>query len=280
MEIIKYKDVGDLLASSPTTSDLIQNCMNMQQVDTPVTHSFLDNQYIRELRVPKGTFLVGHYQRFDHLNVFVKGKVAMLNSDGSWKVIEAPMTFIGSPGRKIGYVLEDMVWINSHSTSERDIDKIEDYIYDKSILQSASINRIQLDKIEDQVSYHETILKLGFTDEEVQAMVTVDNVIPMPDGKWGTKTARSPIHGEGIFATDTFEPGYFIGPVRIGDKRTPLGRFINHSKNPNAEFRCIDGDLYLYATKSINGCKGMLNGDEITVDYLHSFQVSTESLEV
>jgi len=63
------------------------------------------------------------------------------------------------------------------------------------------------------------------------------------------------------------EPGEILAPARLGDKRTPIGRYTNHSHKPNAKMEFYNGDIYLVATTGISGCQGGRLGDEITTDY-------------
>ena len=66
-----------------------------------------------------------------------------------------------------------------------------------------------------------------------------------------------------------------IAPARIDGKRTPAGRFTNHSKTPNAEMVLSgNGDIFLFAKQSISGCKGGNVGAEITVDYRQAMALS------
>ena len=270
-------EIRALVADCSTPQELIQKTMNMPQVDCPVSHTFVNGNYIRELRVKAGTFLIGHYQKTQHINMFVKGKVAMYNPDGTFKILTAPMYFIGEPGRKVGFVIEDMVWINVYATKETDVDKIEDEFLDKSILDDISVEKIKVDHMVDHISYQNVLEKLGFTEEQVQAMTNVDNVI-YNHGQYGWKAAPSDIHGTGISATMDFGIGEVIGHFRIGDRRTPLGRFTNHSATPNAKaaLGTATTDMVLVAIKPIKGCKGGQNGDEITIDYEHTFKLATE----
>ena len=72
------------------------------QVACPVIHRFGPGVYIREVSIPQGTIAIGHKQKHEHLNVFLKGRVSMFNEDGSISQLKAPMIFVGKPGRKIG----------------------------------------------------------------------------------------------------------------------------------------------------------------------------------
>lgn len=270
-------DIRNLIKGCSSPKELIQKTINMPQADCPVSHTFINGSYIRELSVKAGTFIIGHIQKHQHINMFVKGKVAMYNPDGTFKILTAPMYFIGEPGRKIGYVIEDMVWINIYATKETDVDKIENEFLDKSILDDITVDKIKFDHMVDHISYRDVIERLGFTEEQVQEMVNVDNVI-YNHGQYGFKTGPSDIHGTGVHATMDLHTGEFIGSFRIGNRRTVLGRYTNHSATPNAKvaFGQATKDLYLIATKPIKGCKGGQNGDEITIDYEHTFKLATE----
>jgi len=78
----------------------------------------------------------------------------------------------------------------------------------------------------------------------------------------------SNIEGLGLFAVTDIEEGEVLGISHVYDERfkdqfirTPLGGFINHSKDPNLE-ATIDGDYrYVKTTKDIE------SGDELTLLY-------------
>ena len=62
---------------------------------------------------------------------------------------------------------------------------------------------------------------------------------------------------------------------RVGEMRTPLGRYMNHSINPNAIGKYIDGNIYVVATRYIKGDGSILGrGDEITIDYRESMKLA------
>jgi SET domain-containing protein len=75
--------------------------------------------------------------------------------------------------------------------------------------------------------------------------------------------------------TADIEPGEVIGIARVGLKRTPLGRYINHSANPNATGRYANGNIEVIATRHIRGDGSLLcDGEEITVCYRESVKLS------
>ena len=91
----------------------------------------------------------------------------------------------------------------------------------------------------------------------------------LPTGSWKVKTGSSVIEGKGLFATADIAAGELIAPARISGKRTIAGRYTNHAAAPNAEFQAAFpyGDINLVALRTIEGCRGGYDGEEITIDY-------------
>ena len=127
---------------------------------------------------------------------------------------------------------------------------------------------------EDIEDFKETIKRYGFTEKDVWEISSDESdLCDMPHGAYFFKISNSNIHGKGIFATGNIKAGDVIAPARIGNKRTPVGRYTNHSKNPNAEMVEYENDFYLVATRDIFGCRGGFPGEEITTDYGNTLQL-------
>lgn len=260
--------------------DAVEVVLGCEQAECPVTHTFGPGTYTRELRMKAGTFIIGHCHTHEHLNIFVQGKIAMMSDDGSVQEMSAPMTFIGKPGHKVCLVLEDTIWINVHATDKTDVSEIEKDIYTKS----DRVNQLLIDAGSTMLSYSnehykKTITDMGFTEEQVREISETDNLRELPFGTYKIEVSESNIQGKGLFATSSILQGEEIAPARIGDKRTIAGRYTNHSEFPNAEMVSKGPDVYLIAKTDIQGCKGGLDGDEITVDYGQSYKESMRSLQ-
>ena len=259
--------------------DLIEaEMLSLPQVSCPVNHKIINNHYIREVFLPKGALCIGHYQKQHHINYFVSGSVRMINEDGSTKDLHAPMVFVGNPGRKIGLILEDVIWQNIYYTNETDIEKCEDLFLDKSeyFLQQESLKFIEDYKSKeiDRLDFIETIKELNIinptiTEKSIYEVSINDNdKTHLPEGHYKFIIKDSPIHGLGVFAESDYEQNEIIGFARIGDKRTVLGRYTNHSKTPNAIIKFDNnGNYNLIAISKIKGKSGGQSGEEITVDY-------------
>lgn len=85
---------------------------------------------------------------------------------------------------------------------------------------------------------------------------------------------KIPLKGYSLFTKKNIDEGRRIGKLltkeagEIGRKINEelyetdlIGRYINHSYDPNSKVEIIDGEFYLNSIKSIS------EGDEITVDY-------------
>jgi hypothetical protein len=109
---------------------VIQSLLQEEQIPCPLIHRFGAGMYIREAHYPAGSVIIGHKHRLPQLNIFVKGRLKMLNPDGTVTEMVAPMTFIGDPGRKFAVMLEDVIWQNVWPTNKTDIDEVEADCYD------------------------------------------------------------------------------------------------------------------------------------------------------
>lgn len=250
-----------------------------EQVDCPVIHRFGPGVYIREVMIPGGSLAIGHHQNFEHMNVFLKGRVTMLNDDGSTTELRAPMIFTGKPGRKIGFIHEDMVWLNIYATEEKDVEKLESHFLTKSAawLTHAQSEGVKLlSNSADIEDYKQVLSDFGITEEEARSVSeNLSDMTELPFGEYKFKVAKSSIDGNGLFATADISPNEEIAPARIKSKRTIAGRFTNHAKDPNAQMvSAINGDICLFAIKPIKGCRGGQDGEEITVNYRDALKLN------
>lgn len=254
--------------------------LDMPQADCPITHRFADGIYIREVRMPAGSYVIGHHHKSDHLNIMLTGHLTILNDDGTKTDLHAPQTFIAPAGRKIAYIHDDVIWQNVFATEERDVEALDAMFLDKSDawLEARKFNRMLLsfDHSEDVADFYAAIEAFGF-DADLVRMISenTEDQVSFPHGEYKVSVSDSQIEGRGLFATGSIQQFEVIAPALLEGKRTPAGRFTNHSKNPNAMmFRMENGDIYLVALRDIAGCKGGNLGEEITVDYRQALAVT------
>jgi len=246
--------------------------LNLPQVDCPVIHRFSNGLYIRELFMPAGTIAIGHVQNFPQYNVMLKGKVIMLNDDGTTTELIAPQTFTGKAGRKIGYIVEDVVWQNIYPTNETNIGRLEEtYLTKSDTFKYNKALKFKIDELEreaDRADFESMVKEFGISKDLIRAQSENElDYIEVNIDSMKIKLGKSPIEGTGLFATSYIQDGEIICIARVDGYRTQAGRYTNHSHKPNAKMIIEDGNIYLVAIKNINGCMGGDLGDEITVDY-------------
>ena len=106
--------------------------VEMPEDGLPLTHTYSEGVYAREIFMPAGMIVVGHVHRTRHLNIVSSGK-AKVYHDGVLEYIEAPYTFESMPGvQKVLYIEEDMFWTTIHVTNETDQEKLDILLVDKS----------------------------------------------------------------------------------------------------------------------------------------------------
>ena len=109
-----------------------------------MNHYFSKNVYAREMNMIKGSIIVGKIHKFENLCILSKGKALVISHEGK-KIVEAPCTFVASPGAKrIIVALEDLTWTNVHGTSETDLAKIEEEFIAKDFNEVLTNQEIEL----------------------------------------------------------------------------------------------------------------------------------------
>ena len=265
-------EVGELALRELMSLDAPEQAMlQLPQAECSVVHHFGPGVCIREVFMPAGTLAIGHKQKFEHLNIMLRGKVLVANDDGSTQVLTAPMIFTGKPGRKIGYVMEDMVWQNVYATDLKDASAVEDLFVEKSEEWHADqAHRFAVESVSraaDRSDYERLLSECGIP-HEVARQQSEDESDQIWIDNSTIRVTESPIEGKGLFATSSIRAGQVICPARIDGKRTQGGRYTNHSLFPNAVMVSLpNGNIDLVALTDIDGCKGGSMGTEITIDY-------------
>ena len=93
----------------------------------PLKHTFSDGIYVREIFIPKGTYLTGKIHKHEHPNFLMSGTVDVVTEAGR-EQLTAPLSIISPPGTKRAlYAVTDLVWITVHSnpTNTQDLEKLE-----------------------------------------------------------------------------------------------------------------------------------------------------------
>lgn len=259
------------------------SCLETAQVSTHLIHTFSEGVYMRELHIPKGTFLIGKVHKQGGLNIVLKGSLIVYTADGVRKDVQAPCTIYAPVGRKVAVCTEDAVWLNIIPTTSTDVEEIEaEHFEDAESLDQAlaSADEAYQDVAAlEREDFSSVCSSLGYTTEEVSAMSSqTADCIPFPYGSYSVFVKDSPIHGRGLFASAPIKAGDIISKARVGNMRTPAGRYTNHSCVPNAEMVMYEnGDVDLVAIEDIGGAEGGMITSEVLVDYAsawHNTRVS------
>jgi hypothetical protein len=94
----------------------------------PLTHTFVDGMYVREILIPAGTLLTGKIHRHAHPNVLLRGEVLVVTEQGGREHLVAPRLLMSPAGTKRAiYALTDTVWITIHANPDnlRDLAALE-----------------------------------------------------------------------------------------------------------------------------------------------------------
>lgn len=103
----------------------------LPQVECPLIHRFTPGMYIREIFMPKGTFIISQIHKTEHPFVVTVGRVKVWIEDKGVEEIAAPYVGITKPGtRRILEIIEDCRWITFHPTNATTVEDAErDVIY-------------------------------------------------------------------------------------------------------------------------------------------------------
>jgi len=237
--------------------------LQMPQADIVTTHTFLPGVYERKITVPAWTVLTGAAHKTGYRVRLEKGKIAV-NVDTDVVVLTAPCEFDAKAGeQRAGRVFEDeVVWVDIYPNPDdcQDLSVIEDRLY---VVPECGLGdtRRRLAIESAQADYQLFLEQLGVDQPTMDAIVTIESdLINMPEGH-DVELKASPVHGIGMFATRHFFAGEVICPGRLDGKRTPAGRYINHSCDPNVIPYKFGDDLYVIALKDVG------IGSELLIDY-------------
>jgi hypothetical protein len=238
----------------------------MEQAECQLTHKFEQGLYIRELRMPAGTLLIGRVHRYGHVCQLLEGDLILIHCKGVREGFKAPSQILTEPGyQMVVYAATDALarTVHPNPREERDIQRLEDDIFESK----EDLLRLG-QQVEERVLYERMMIDMGIDEEALRPMIEDESdQIEFPE-HYPVCVGESPLHGRGVIATDRIVAGSRIAPARIGNKRTPAGRYTNHGSNPNAQMKRSDsGDIELVSISDI------APGAEILVDYRHAFQV-------
>lgn len=94
-----------------------QSVEKLPQMELPITHRITPGLYSREMFAPSGVFITSAIHAQEHQFFLLQGKILVMDENGS-RILSAPYTGISEAGvRRMGFVLEDVIWTTVHPTS-------------------------------------------------------------------------------------------------------------------------------------------------------------------
>jgi quercetin dioxygenase-like cupin family protein len=143
-ENIVVREAEQIVGTSPRQLELLEGrLLTYPQVDVPLKHQFAPGVYVREVEMPKGSFVLGHEHRTEHFNIVLSGSALVL-MEGKTQEIVAPCIFKSHAGvRKLLYIRETMRWATVHATDEKDLEKLDELL----VLKSETFHRHELEFI-------------------------------------------------------------------------------------------------------------------------------------
>lgn len=137
LDLKDFKDYNDLV-------DHLEKFITDEHelIELPLAHMITPGLYTREMYAPKGVLITSKPHNTEHQFIVSKGSILIFDEyTNKWTKIDAPYRGITRVGtRRIGYVLEDVIWTTIHST---------DLAMDKEYTQSQFIELI--DEIEKSI---------------------------------------------------------------------------------------------------------------------------------
>ena len=250
--------------------NLQDELLKMPQSEIVTEHIFTDGLYERVIIIPPWTVLTGAAHKTDYKIRLEKGTIAV-NVGSEVKILTAPCELEAKAGeQRVGRVFdEEVVWKDIYENLDncQDLAILENRLY---VVPECGLgeNRVALQIKNAQNDYSLFLSQIGINQEEMDKIVTIESdLMEMPEG-YAVELRKSKIHGLGLFALKDFEVGEIICPGRLDGKRTPAGRFINHSFESNLLPQLVGNDIYAVATRKIHA------NEELLVDYRASMRVN------
>lgn len=259
----------DLAVVTPDKVLALQDeLLKLPQANIITEHIFKPGVYERKITIPPWTVLTGAEHLTDYKVRLEAGTIAV-NTDDGVKVLTGPLEFDAKAGmQRAGRVFGDeVVWVDVYPNPDdcTDLAALEARLY---VVPDCGLADSRTEVQKAKIDYGAFLYQMGMSQDEMDKIVHIEyDLMQMPEGVFAELRA-SPIHGKGLFATKDFEVGEVVCPGRLEGKRTPAGRFINHSPTPNIVPEKVGDDIYAVAVRKIQ------TGDELLVDYRASMRVN------
>lgn len=94
----------------------------------PLTHSFSDGIYTREIFIKKGMVVIGKIHKYDHTFFLLKGKLILCTENGVKEIVAPYYGKAPSGTKRVACAMEDSVFVNVHPNPENitNIEELEE----------------------------------------------------------------------------------------------------------------------------------------------------------
>lgn len=232
---------------------LQEELLKRPQADVQYLHSFEPGKYIRTMIAPPNTVIVGAEHKTPYKVRLEKGTIAV-NIGDEIHTLTAPLEMdVPAGAKRVGHVLdEEVVWVDIYDNPDdcQDIPTIEARLY---VIPECGLmsNRIPKQLEEVKSDYQLFLSEMGLSQAEMDKIAAItEDLIDMPV-EYATELRPSKIDGNGLFAVKDFKMWDVVCPCRLNGKRTPGGRFVNHSHKNNLMPIKIGDDIYAVASRDI-----------------------------
>lgn len=158
---------------------------NLGENPFPLFHKFAEGVYTREIHIPKGHVIVGKLHNHECMVYMIKGKVLVADENGV-RMVEAPCQFVSAEGiKRIGFVIEDVVWIDIHHTKKTTVEEAEEELF--------RTNYSEFELLCEEMGYSLDEVKEQTLNTKDQIEVENKNIL----------IKESSIDGMGLFAAET-----------------------------------------------------------------------------
>jgi quercetin dioxygenase-like cupin family protein len=97
-----------------------------------IKHHFSSGVYAKEIRLVPGESVVSHKHKFDHISILAAGAVTVeIDGQESRYCAPACITIKAGEHHKITALMRPVIWYCIHSTTERDVEKIDEVLTDE-----------------------------------------------------------------------------------------------------------------------------------------------------
>lgn len=129
----QWDQLPDHLTWKEKVAYLANQFLTMEQTDCPLTHRFEKGLYIREIRIPAMSMLIGRVHKHGHICQLLEGDIMLIHHQGIREGFHAPSQIMTEPGyQMVAYAVTDVLaqTVHPNPQEERDITKLEADIFE------------------------------------------------------------------------------------------------------------------------------------------------------